>query len=309
MDLRGATAVRLRHFPEVAYVGTKTTHLNQNITINDPLPGAGAIQARRPSLQWGNIVYPTFEENASYTAFQAKFEQRLWHGMTSLLSYSYSKCLDSGTLQGGTTISLLAFNRGVCDFDLPHAFTGSFNYQLPFGKGQHYFGNSHGFVNQIIGGWAIAGIVTLRSGQAFTPTISGDTANTGVGSQRPDVTGTPIIVGAPSCWFYTSSNSACTALDPSGKDTFAVPPAQLRYGTGGRNILRANGLKQFDFTLMKNFPVTETAQFQFRAEVFNILNHPTFAIPATAINSSSGGQVSSTLNAARIIQLALKFQF
>jgi hypothetical protein len=61
--------------------------------------------------------------------------------------------------------------------------------------------------------------------------------------------------------------------------------------------------------LMKLFPVTETVQFQFRAEIFNILNHPTFSAPTTNINSSSGGQVTSTLNAARIIQLALKLSF
>jgi hypothetical protein len=60
---------------------------------------------------------------------------------------------------------------------------------------------------------------------------------------------------------------------------------------------------------MKNFPVREAMQFQFRAEMFNILNHPTFSVPTTTINSSSGGQVTSTLNAARIIQLALKFSF
>jgi hypothetical protein len=64
-----------------------------------------------------------------------------------------------------------------------------------------------------------------------------------------------------------------------------------------------------DFTVMKTFPVTETKLFELRAEMFNILNHPTFAAPTATINTSSGGQVSATLNAARIIQLALKFRF
>ena len=294
---------------DVAYVGTKTTHLNQNVTINDPQPGPGGIQARRAYQQWGNITYSTFDENANYNALQAKFEQRYSHGLTTLLSYAFSKCIDSGSSQGGTTASRLRFNRGVCDYDLPHAFTGSFDYQLPFGRGQHFLGNSHGFVNQVIGGWEFAGIVTLRSGQAFTPTLSADNANTGVTGQRPDVVGTPTIVGTPSCWFYTSANPACVSLSPNTVDAFSVPPAQQRYGNGGRNILRTTGLKQVDFTVMKNFAVTESKQFQFRAEMFNILNHPTFAIPSTAVNSSSGAQVSSTLNAARIIQLSLKFRF
>jgi hypothetical protein len=196
----------------------------------------------------------------------------------------------------------------VCDFDLPHSFTGSFDYALPIGKGRQFFGSAHGFVNQLIGGWEMAGIVTLRSGLPFTPTISNDVANTGVTNQRPQVVGAPLIVGQPNCWFYVSANAACASFGSQATSAF-VSPAQYTYGNGGRNILRANGLKQVDFTLMKLFPVTETKQFQFRAEIFNILNHPTFSVPSTAINSSSGGQVTSTLNAARIIQLALKFSF
>ena len=176
------------------------------------------------------------------------------------------------------------------------------------GRGKRFLGQAPGFVNQIVGGWEFAGILTLRSGLPFTPTINSDTANTGVGNQRPQVVGTPQIVGQPSCWFYISSNPSCVALAPSASSAFAVP-TQYSYGNSGRNILRAQSLKQLDFTLMKNFRVRETMAFEFRAEMFNILNHPTFAAPATAINTSSGGQISSTLNAARIIQLGLKFRF
>jgi hypothetical protein len=293
---------------DVTYAGTKTSHLNQNLQVNDPLPGPGAIQTRRPLPQWGAFTYAVFQENANYNALQAKYEARNWHGLNTLISYAYSKCIDSGTLQGGTTLALLSSNRGVCDQDMPHTFTGSFDYALPIGKGRQFLSNAHGFVNQLVGGWGMAGIVTLRSGLPFTPTISNDVANTGVTGQRPQVIGAPLIVGQPNCWFYVSANPACLSLAPQGASTFASP-AQFTYGNGGRNTLRSNGLKQFDFTLMKLFPVTETMQFQFRAEIFNILNHPTFSVPSTAINSSSGGQVTSTLNAARIIQLALKFSF
>ncbi len=154
----------------------------------------------------------------------------------------------------------------------------------------------------------MASIVTLRSGQPFTPVISGDTANTGVSSQRPNVNGAPILVGQPTCWFYLSSNSACSSFVSGVANTFTVP-GTYTYGNGGRNILRADSLKQVDFTLLKMFPITERTALQFRAEMFNILNHPVFAIPNTTINNASGGQVSSTLNSARIIQLALKLSF
>jgi hypothetical protein len=295
---------------DIAYVGNKTTHMNQNLNRNDPLPGPGQIQARRPYPQWGALVYPVFEENGNYNALQAKFEARNFHGLTMLGAYAFSKCIDYTTNESGVpTISLWRFFRAVCDSDMPHTFTGSFDYQLPLGRGKRFLGGAGGLANQVFGGWALSGIVTLRSGQPFTPTVSADVANTGVGSQRPDVIGAPVLVKDPTCWFYISANAACGALAPGTGDAFALPPAQLRYGTGGRNILRADGLKQVDFTVMKLFPITEGKEIEFRGEFFNALNHPTFAAPGTNINSSSGAQIGSTLNAARIIQFALRFRF
>jgi hypothetical protein len=301
-ELTGSTSI------DVAYVGNKTTHLNQNININDPAPGPGQIQTRRPYQQWGPITYAVFSENANYNALQVKYEARNWHGLNSLISYAWSKCIDSGSLQGGTTLLLLNSNRGSCDYDLPQTFAGSFDYALPFGHGKPFLGNANRFVNEIVGGWQATGIVTVRSGIPFTPIINGDVANSGVGSQRPNVIGSPVYVGEPSCWFYVAANSACTKLDPSGTSAFATP-ATYTYGNGGRNILRADGITQVDFSLLKTLPIDESRQLQLRAEVFNILNHPTFLAPSNAINSSSGGQVSTTLNAARIIQLGVKFIF
>ncbi|MGD0773683.1 MAG: TonB-dependent receptor, partial [Candidatus Solibacter sp.] len=293
---------------DIAYVGNKTTHANQNSSWNDPLPGPGAIQNRRPLPQWGTLTYVKFDENANYNALQAKFETRAWHDVTTLVSYAYSKCIDYGSSEGSATQALYRVNRAVCDYDLPQAFNASFDYILPFGKGKSLLNRPSRWVDQVAGGWEFSGIVTLRSGYPFTPTISSDTANTGVGSQRPNVVGTPTIVGNPNCWFYISANPACAALAPNAASAFAVP-SSYTYGNSGRNILRANGLKELDFTLMKTFPVTESKRLEFRSDFFNLLNHPTFASPGTNINSSSGGQVSATLNTGRIIQLALKFRF
>ena len=187
-------------------------------------------------------------------------------------------------------------------------FAGSFDYLLPVGRGRTFLSHAPKLVDEALGGWELSGILTLRTGLPFTPTISSDVANTGVSNQRPQVVGTPTIVGAPSCWFFVAANPACASLVPGTAAAFAAP-GQYTYGDGGRNILRANGLKELNFTIMKAFPVTETKAFEFRAEMFNLTNHPTFSAPSTAINSSSGGQVSSTLNTSRLIQLALKFRF
>ncbi|MFN7919617.1 MAG: carboxypeptidase regulatory-like domain-containing protein [Bryobacteraceae bacterium] len=295
---------------DLAYVGNKTTHMNQNINRNDPLPGPGAIQGRRPYPQWGALIYPVFEENGNYNSFQAKFEARNFHGLNMLGAYTFSKCIDYTTNESGApTFALWRYFRGLCDSDLPHMFSGSFDYQLPVGRGKALLGSARGVMNQVVGGWSVAGIVTMRSGLPFSPTISSDTANTGVGGQKPDVIGKPTMVRDPTCWFYVAANAACGALAPGTADAFALPPAQVRYGTGGRNILRSDGLSQIDLTVMKVFPITETKQVEFRSEFFNAFNHPTFAAPGTNVNAASGAQVASTLNAGRIIQFALKLRF
>jgi hypothetical protein len=293
---------------DLAYVANKGTHLNQSWSINDPPPGAGAVQSRRPYPQWGGITYPVFDENANYNSLQAKVETRAWHSLSVLGSYTFSKCIDSGSSQGGSTLLLVPFSRGLCDYDLPQNFSGSFDYQLPFGRGLKLQGGSRGLVQQLFGGWELAGIVTARSGQPFAPSVSGDPANTGVGT-RPDQIGAPVLPRKVNCWFYTSANADCLALAPNATDAFAVPPARLRYGTVGRNILRGDVLKQVDLTVVKAFPFTETRRMEFRGEFFNVLNHPTFSNPSSAINSSSGGQIASTLNASRVIQLAVKLYF
>src|SRR5581483_10019424 len=107
----------------------------------------------RPYPQWGPITYAVFSENANYNALQAKYESRNWHGLNTLISYAWSKCIDSGSLQGGTTLLLLNQNRGPCNYDLPQTFTGSFDYALPFGHGARFLSGANRFVNELVSGW------------------------------------------------------------------------------------------------------------------------------------------------------------
>ena len=85
-----------------------------------------------------------FDENANYNSLQAKVETRAWHGLSVLGSYTFSKCIDSGSSQGGSTLLLVPFSRGLCDYDLPQNFSGSFDYQLPFGPRAHAAGRVAG---------------------------------------------------------------------------------------------------------------------------------------------------------------------
>jgi hypothetical protein len=293
---------------DVAYVGNKTTRLSQFVQRNDPPPGPGAIQNRRPYPQWNAIRSVEYGGFGTYNSLQMKLESREWHGASFLVSYTYSKCLDNGSSESTATAILIPINKAVCDFSIPQNFVASYTYALPVGHGRAFLSNMPKFAEGILGGWNISGITTLQKGLPFTPTVSADQANTGVGSQRPNLTGTPVVVGNVSCWFYVAANPACASAAPGLTGVFSVP-AQYTYGSSGRNILRADGLVQLDFTVTKQFKFTETKALQFRAEFFNITNSPTFASPTTTIDTASGGQISSTLNASRTIELALKLFF
>jgi hypothetical protein len=110
------------------------------------------------------------------------------------------------------------------------------------------------------------------------------------------------------CWYFTSSNPACRALLPNQTDTFVLP-ALYTYGNAGRNILRGDRLIQLDMSLIKNFRVTESKSFDFRAQVFNLTNTPSFSNPSGSVNLATGGQVTSTRNQPRLFEFGLKFNF
>ena len=294
---------------DIAYIGNRANRVQQTITRNDPTPGPGAIQSRRPYLQWGTINSGEWGGNQHYHGFQMKLQSREWHGASFLTAYTYSKCIDNGTGEAGTITALwVATNKAACDIDIRHNAAFSYNYALPLGRDRAFLNGIPRWADAVIGGWNAAGVTTLHSGLPFTPTITTDVANTGVGGQRPQVVGTPDVIGSPSCWFYISVNPACVALAPSATNAFATP-AQYTYGNGGRNILRADGLVQFDFTLMKRFRITETKAFELRGEAFNLFNSPTFSAPSVSTNVSSGAQIGSTLNTARTLELAVKVFF
>jgi hypothetical protein len=283
----------------VAYAGNKTEH-NQLISIpeNVPLPGPGNVQSRRPFPQWGTASISTTSGSANYNALQATLEKRLGSGVYALVSYSWSKCLDNGSVETGPpTLILLGQNYGLCSYDITNNLTVSSLYQLPFGKGRTFLHDSNAFVNGLVGGWELAGVLTDRTGQPFTPTLSSDVANTGISGEWPN----RIASGK------LSHPTAAKWFNPAA---FAIP-AQYTYGTAGRDILRSDGLVDLDATLKKMFSLgdSQDRQLELRFESFNLANHPTFAAPNATIGSSSAGEVTSTLNANRIFQVAAKIYF
>ncbi len=291
---------------DVAYVGNRSLHIVQPFQVNDPFPGAGTIQTRRPMTQWGTIGLSRYAGNGNYNSLQTKLETRALAGATILVSYTYGKCLTDGTFNGLTREQSGGYRYyGPCNYDIHHNFVTSGLYELPFGRGKQFFGDARGIVGGLVGNWSLSGVGTLQSGLPYTLTISGDQANTGLGSQRPNITGMPQTVRRPSCWFYDSRNASCPA---GGTDAFSVPTLYT-YGNGSTNTMRNDGLVQFDISVLKSFHFSEARSIEFRGAFFNVFNHTTFATPVTNIDTSSAGQITSTLNAARSVELAAKIYF
>ena len=291
---------------DVAYVGNRSLHIVQPFQVNDPFPGAGTIQTRRPMQQWGTIGLSQYAGNGNYNALQTKLETRSLSDATFLVSYTYGRCLTDGTFNGLTREASGGYRYyGPCNYDLNNNLVMSGVYELPFGRGKKMLSTASGLVQGLIGNWGLSGVGTLQSGLPYTLTISGDQANTGLASQRPNITSKPQVVRKPNCWYYDSRNVSCPA---GGTDAFSVP-TQNTYGNGSTNSMRNDGLVQFDLSLLKSFHFAETRSLEFRGSFFNIFNHTTFATPVTNIDTSSAGQITATLNAARSIELAGKIYF
>ncbi len=266
------------------------------------------IQRRDPSRlgnHFPNMVAKfSFDENvgnSNYNALQVKAQKTLSSGLSFLLSYTWSKSLDiqsegqSGSIE---TIYDLRRDYGPSDFNRTQIFVFSGVYQLPFGKGMTHLSNANGFKTAVFGNWNIAWIATLNTGQPYSIQAGGDPANVGGGSQRAQVVGDP------------NSGFTQSRLEWFNTAAFAVP-APFTFGNEGRNNLTGPSFKNLDFSTYKNFMFTERLGLQFRAEFFNIFNHPSFGLPDNTVTDSGFGRITSTANpnANREIQFALKLMF
>jgi Carboxypeptidase regulatory-like domain len=290
---------------EVSYQGSKGTHLPLTYNINTPVPGPGAIQARRPYPDWGTVTWVDDVSASSYNSLTTRLERRYAGGLTFNTSFVYSKSLDYGSppstsAQGDAGVQNpldIAAEWGRSDFDQKFRYIASVVYDLPFGRGRRWMSSAPRTLDLIAGGWESTAILTLQDGRPFTVTTSKDIANTG-GADRPFVVGNPFISN-PSVaeWFNTAAFSN------------VVPGGGYSWGNAGRNILNAPGVQNLDFGLYKNFRLSERVGMQFRAEAFNALNHANFSIPTSDANSSTFGQISSTQLPNRDLQFGLKILF
>jgi hypothetical protein len=234
--------------------------------------------------------------------------------------YTWSKALDDGDSLNGTAAANapglvsnpfdLGADYGPATYDVRHIGVINAVYTLPFGKGQPIGNSLEGLSNALVSGWSVNSIVTIQSGFPFTPQLSynpsnnGDTRNPVRPFVNPAFTG-PVILGKPSQWFNPSA-----FLAPLANSGF--------YGNLGRDTLIGPGLATWDFSAFKTTTLNERVALQFRAEIFNLLNHANFNTPnlITFTSSSLGTKTSgtaaaitSTSTTSRQIQFGLKLIF
>lgn len=290
---------------KASYVANLGRHLDTSYNLNQAVPGAGAVNNRRPFFgvrpTLADVTWAVSDGLAAYHAFQFSAEKRLTAGLSGLLSYTWGHSIDTvGQNFGGGSDGPLPqdplnrrADRGNSPFDIRHRLTVAWNYSLPFGKGKKWLSGG-GPAEYVLGGWQINGINTFQTGLPFTPTANTSTLNTGTAS-RPNRTGNGTLDNPTiDRWFDTSA--------------FATP-AQFSYGNSGRNILYGPGRVNMDFSLFKDFRLVEAVKLQFRTEFFNVFNHAQFDLPNAAVGASNAGTITGIVGTPRQIQFGLKLVF
>jgi hypothetical protein len=308
----------------VGYVGSRGVDLLSFRDYNPPVPvvlPSGQLQFGNPATgisyqrinpAFGTQVLTNPGSSSHYNSMQMSYNNRFGNNFTGNFSYVYSHCTDGAYTYGGlggnngTSAWTNPYDgsreEGNCGFDIRHNLTLNVVYRLPF-RG-----------NRFVEGWQISGIEAWRTGVPISIGIGYDRAllSNNFASVRPDV-----IAGcdqtanqSPQHWF----NRACYTL-----------PAAGTVGNLGKNTVTAPGYEAVDMSLSKDTKIFERLNVQFRAEIFNILNHTNFGIPAlnafTAVgglngspagltgNAANAGQITSIVGTSRQIQFGLKFLF
>lgn len=308
---------------ELGYAGSRGLKLYTFLNGNQATPTADPnipYAVRRPIPQIDSAIqWFRSGGQSNYNSLQTKLERRFNNGFSFHVNYTWSHSLDIasnanlGSQNGGDFRNMRDPNAeyGNSDFDVRHHAVVDALYDLPVGHGRRFASGSSRALDLLIGGWQFGGIGSFGSGNWYTVTSNAGVSNADGGgnvgsSDRPDQIGNPNATPCvPGTWFNTC---AFTTATPG------------TFGNVGRNTIQGPGFEIIDFSLFKEFQVTERSHFEFRAEMFNALNHynplfarsgPQNANNATVYDPSNPGLfgVITAARPPRQIQLALKFLF
>lgn len=252
----------------------------------------------------------------TYNSLQIKAETKTpKYGLYALIGYTFSHTYDNGLSDGlGSLLSAPYFplpnwqnlDWAYSQIHLAHSFTGSIIYDLPFGRGKQFGHDWNGAVNSLLGNWQLTLIEKITSGFGVplvdSTNQSGqfpafDNGGNGNNFNRPER-----LAG---CDPYAGNHSANQWINPA---CFVAPtPGQL--GNASRVPVTGPGFVNTDFSVIKQFALRENMGLNFRAEFFNLFNHPQFGLPIADISSPGFGSVNSTVNNPRVVQFGLKLTF
>jgi hypothetical protein len=275
---------------EAGYNASKGTHLGRKYDVNQQIHTPSA--ATRPYAGYGDIEYYSFGGNSSYQAGTFTLRKRFDRGLFFRANYTYGKSIDvnsglnyagDGGYQGAQDSRNLKSERGRSDFDIRHVFSMNFAYLLPFRQ------------NVLLRGWQLAGSGTMRSGQPFTPQLSGPSADLAQATRPDRLANGSVPNPSPNMWYDLNAFAI-------------VPDTAFRFGSSGRNILDGPGAINLNLALSKQFRFRERGRVQFRWEAFNLTNHTNFQLPAVNIDKSNAGTITNA-NDARVMQLGLRCDF
>jgi hypothetical protein len=267
---------------QASYVGTRQVHQFGFLDLNaGQVIGAG--QAGEPLFQQFGRTAQTIEVehpygNGQYNALQSTLKRRFSHGLQLDLAYTWSKAIGMNDNSEDTpkvqAIPYLAMNRTVTGFDRTHAFHVTSVWELPFGKGGTWLRS--GFAGKVLGGWQANNLLSFMTGTPFSVSADGTSLNLPGSTQRADqVKASVDMLGG--------IGSTVPYFDPLAFASVTT----ARFGTAGYRSLRAPGVGNWDFSLFRQFDMSERFKLQFRAESLNFSNTPHFAAP--------GGNVSNLL--------------
>ena len=300
------------------YFGSKGDRLRISRNINQfingvrPFPTLSPSSPINPGAPLGNITEIDSLGLSNYNGLWLSANQRLSKGLQFNASYTFSKSTDYNSLNSQGVVVQdsydIAGSKALSDYDARHRFVANAIYELPFSG------------NALVSGWQLGAIVQVQSGNPISIVTNVGTFTGVANTLRPDLVGTPTIIGTPNQWF---SNAVC---DPriSGSCTsssvFALPVSAggtFHFGDLGRNALIGPGFTNVDLSLVKRTPIGGGARVELRLEAFNVLNHPNFGQPGriATVGSTSFGVITNTRFAtgdsgsARQIQFAVKALF
>jgi hypothetical protein len=318
---------------EVGYVGTSGVKLLTRREINPALftPTATTqnTNSRRMFNQgnpqnadfggsvFGSITNQETSANSNYSSLQVTVSKRFSQGVQFQSAYTYGHCLDNASgLRSNVRFSNTGADRGNCEFDIRQRYVVSYIWELPFGKGLK------GVSGKLLSGWQVGGVTQFQTGTPFNIFDSTDRSLSAAGGDRPDFVGGDVqffdprnvdaSLGGPNRYFNgTGGGTATAATNPFFRRVGAGLTAATgagRFGSLGRNAFHGPGVNSWDFSILKRTKVTESQEFEFRTEFFNVFNHAQFLNPVADINSPAFGLISTTRDP-RLIQFALKYKF